>query len=367
MSKKQKLLILLGCFFILVTLLIVKNRSSESLGEKQDTTQKTSTIDCTPIQKLKTQPLIELSGRINSSSKINIISEVNGVSKISNSNFEVGQQFKKGDVLLSVEDGDIELELKSIKSQFLSLLIQVLPDLKMDFPSLGSKLSTYVNNFNLDKSIPDFPKIKELKARNFLSSRQVFANYYTIKSLEKKLEKFQIKAPFDGVLTKVLIDPGSSVIIGQPLGEFINTKIYEMNGAVSASDSYLINIGDPVLMSSDDMDLVIEGEVNRLGSHINELTQSVDVFVVIKNDNVKDGMYVTGQIICDSINNAFTINRSKITKDNQVYTIVNNKLKLKNIDIITFQNESVIIKGLNDKDCIVNQYRNYFYDNMSIN
>ena len=60
------------------------------------------------------------------------------------------------------------------------------------------------------------------------------------------------------------------------------------------------------------------------------------------------------------------IERSKITKENQVYTIVDNKLKLKNIDIICYQNDSVIISGLNINDCVVNQYRNYFYDYIAV-
>ena len=42
-------------------------------------------------------------------------------------------------------------------------------------------------------------------------------------------------------------------------------------------------------------------------------------------------------------------------------------LKLKLIDIIVFQDDSVIIKGVNKNDCIVNQYRHYFYDGMLIN
>ena len=33
----------------------------------------------------------------------------------------------------------------SIKSQFLTLLVQVLPDLKMDFPTLGNKFQNYIS------------------------------------------------------------------------------------------------------------------------------------------------------------------------------------------------------------------------------
>ena len=367
MQKKHILLLFLISFFTLVAFLIIKNKTSQPISEQKNTNKKVSTIECKSIKKQSVSPLIEFSGRITSSNKINIISEVNGVSKIENTKFEVGEYFKKGDVLLSIEDSDIALELKSIKSQFLALLIKVLPDIKMDFPSLGSEIEFYVNNFNLNNNISDLPKITHSKARNFLSSRQVFSNYYTIKSLEKKIEKFKIRAPFEGVLTRVLIDPGSSIIIGQPLGEFINPKMYEINGSVSINDSKLIQPGNEVIIYSNDLNSKIKGVVDRIGCHINELTQSVDVFILVKDSTVKDGMYVTGNIVCDTINNIFKIERSRITKKNQVYTVLNNELKLKNVDIIVFQNDSVIVDGLLNKDCIVTQYRNYFYDNMPIN
>ena len=82
-----------------------------------------------------------------------------------------------------INDTDIDLELKSIKSQFLALLIQVLPDIKMDFPSLGNEFQTYINNFSLDRKTANLPKAVGSKQRNFLSSKQVFANYYKIKAL----------------------------------------------------------------------------------------------------------------------------------------------------------------------------------------
>ena len=63
-------------------------------------------------------PKIDFSGRINSIRKINIVSEINGISKTNYTNFEVGKKFKSGDVLIYIEDRDIDLELKSIKSQF---------------------------------------------------------------------------------------------------------------------------------------------------------------------------------------------------------------------------------------------------------
>ena len=41
-------------------------------------------------------------------------------------------------------------------------------------------------------------------------------------------------------------------------------------------------------------------------------------------------------------------------------------LKLKSKVVITFQDEYAIVNGFNNNDCVVEQYRNYFYDGMSV-
>ena len=366
MTKKQKLGVFSIFFIVLIIIIFMKNNKKDKISVSESTQNKSSNISCEKVVTEDMVPFIDFSGRINSLRKINIVSEVNGISKISNSKFEVGESFKKGEVLIDVKDTDINLELKSIKSQFLALLVQVLPDLKMDFPSLGKKIEIYINNFTLEGKLNNLPKTTASKERNFLSSKQVFANYYTIKALENKLDKFKIRAPFDGVVTQALIDPGSNVIIGQPLGSFMDPNNYEISTSVSISESNIIGIDDQVLIFLDDLDEEVTAYVERIGRHINVSTQSIDVFIKVSNVNIKDGMYVTGKIQCDTLNNVCKIERSQLNNNNQVYMLKNDSLSIKSVDIITFQDEHAVVKGLDKNDCIVEQYRNYFYDGMVV-
>ncbi len=350
----------------LIFALIISNQLKRENIEISPKETEKSQVECSVVNNNTITPLIEFSGRINSSNKINIISEVNGKTKLSNSRFEVGEKFKKGEVLIRIEDDDIALELKSIKSQFLTLLVQTLPNINMDYPSLGNKFQKYINNYKLEGKISDLPTPNNSKERNFLASRQIFSNYYSIKSLENKLEKFKIKAPFDGVVTKALIDIGSNIIVGQPIGEFINPSNYEINASVSLKEAKLISIGNKVNINSDDLNNQATGTIKRIGQHINELTQSIDVFISIEGNDIKDGMYGYGEIVGNNMQNVFKVERSKILSENTIYMIENNNLKLKSIDIIAFQDDSVIIEGVNEGDCIVDKYRQYFYDGMQI-
>ena len=227
-------------------------------------------------------------------------------------------------------------------------------------------LSKYVNSFNLQSNIAALPQTNNSKQRNFLSARQVYANYYTIKALENKLNKFKIRAPFDGVITKALIDQGSNVIVGQPLGEFIDPNRYELVTSISISESNIVNKGDRVIIQSDDLEGEVQATVKRIGNHINELTQSIDVFIEVESNIIKDGMYVTGQIICNTLKKVSRIERSSLVDNKDVYTIKNDSLQLASINIVVFQNDYAVVRGLTEKDCIVKENRNYFYNGMPI-
>ena len=78
--------------------------------------------------------------------------------------------------------------------------------------------------------------------------------------------------------------------------------------------------------------------------------------------DIKDGMYVSGHIECDTIHHVFRLERGKIITNNSVYLLKDNHLKLKPVNIILFQDDSVIVKGIDQDHCIVKQYKQYFYD-----
>ena len=126
MSKKNRILFTFISLMIIVVILIVNNRINNKSRVESNFDNKEEVINCFNIKLTDTQPLIDISGRVKSTQKINIISEVNGVSNAS-SIFEVGEFFKKGQVLISIDDSDLLLNLKSVKSQFLALLLNIYP------------------------------------------------------------------------------------------------------------------------------------------------------------------------------------------------------------------------------------------------
>ena len=362
---RQKISFLLLLFF----LVSCGEKNNKEAEENVITTskEKSDIISCSFFSNTDVVPKVEFSGTISSKNKVDLFSEVSGKVYSRKNRFKVGNEFRKGQTLIRVQASDLKLEIKSIKSEFLSLLIQCLPDIKIDYPSYFVQWENYVENFNIEKRMRDLPDLDNKKLRNFLSGRGVYSLFYRVMSLENKLDKFSIKAPFDCIVTQSFLSTGSNVLLGQRLGQIIDSDNYEISTSIGISDSELFEKGDKAILSSDDIEKTFSATIKRKGNHINSLTQSIDVFFDVSDKNIKDGMFVKGEVFGKKILNVYKVPRNKLIKNNFVFLKENNKIKEKEIEVIYFENDTVILSGLENKDCVIDNYRNYFYNDMEIN
>lgn len=353
---------------MLIVFVSCGNKNNNEVKDEVDSLEpKFDLISCSEFSSSDIIPRIEISGTINSKNKVDLFSEVGGKVYSRKNKFKVGNEFKKGQTLIRIEASDLRLEIKSVKSEFLSLIIQCLPDIKIDYPNSFNEWASYVENFNIDKRLKDLPNPEVKKLRNFLSGRGVYSIFYRIMSLENKLDKFSINAPFDCVVTQSFLSRGSNVLLGQKLGQIIDNNNYEISTSLGVSNSELFDIGDMAVLSSDDSEKNFSATIERKGNHINSLTQSIDIFFELSDKNVKDGMFVKGQVFGKKLSNIFKIPRNKILKNKFIFIKEGGMLKEKQVQVIYFENDSVIVTGLENKDCVVDDYRNYFYDGMEIN
>ena len=124
--NKKKLLIIIPLFFsIFILFLIIKNHVVNFFDKQdklKDTELQNSAISCSILESRNIAPNIEVLGRVNSVNRINIISEVNGVSEFNNSRFEVGEFFNQGEIILSINNSDLDLELKSLINRLMGFI-----------------------------------------------------------------------------------------------------------------------------------------------------------------------------------------------------------------------------------------------------
>lgn len=310
---------------------------------------------------------IEVTGRLMARNSIQVISEVQG--KYTNSSakeFREGESFSKGEIMISIAPAEMEMDLKAKKSSFLNLLIQLLPDLKMDYPKQADKWESYIETFDPGKAIAELPDIKEKQLRMFLNSRNVQATYYQLKAAEITLGKYNIAAPFDGVVSSSSVNPGMIIRPGQVLGSFINPEIFELEFALSETDLQLVSIGDKVSFNPPSNGKLYSGEVTRISAFIDPNTQTGKVFAQLKAKDLKDGMYVKANINAKNLNAALKVPRKVLVGTSQLYLVENGKLKLKEVNVLRLGPDYAIISGLETGAKILNQNIGGVHEGMNV-
>lgn len=309
--------------------------------------------------------LIDLSGKLVAKNRIDIFSEVSGV--LRSNSFREGQRFSKGQVLAQIDDSELRANVKSQKSLLLNSVAQILPDLAIDFPNEVDKWSAFHAAIDFDKNMPLLPKIEDEKLKMFISSRNVFSTYFSIKSQELRLAKHTITAPFNGVLSSSDIDPGTLVRVGQRLGSFIQPNQYELEASISLDDLRFIQLGGGVTLESSEFGKQWTGKVLRINEQLDPSTQSVKVFIGVNDSELKEGQYLTAVIQGSLLKNVVEIPRSLLLENNELYFIEKDSiLTRRKVNVIYKGTDWMYVKDLVEGSQFLNQAVSSAHDGMIV-
>ena len=180
-------------------------------------------VESFSIKKGEVVSSLEIQGRLKAFNKIDLFSEVSGTLESTTKPFKVGSYFEKGSILLRIDDDEARLNLLAQKSSLENLITEMMPDLKIDYPQSFQQWKNYLDQFDVNQSIKEFPPPINDAEKFLISSQNLHNQYYNIRSAETRLNKYAITAPFSGVLTQTSINAGSLIRAGQKLGELMNT------------------------------------------------------------------------------------------------------------------------------------------------
>ncbi|KAA3659092.1 MAG: HlyD family efflux transporter periplasmic adaptor subunit [Calditrichaeota bacterium] len=352
-NRKTSLMITAGILIIGFLISSVLSNQKESL-QRNTIPENKKEIRTIKIENEDMNAHISTSGRLTAYNKIEIYAEVSGVLEKNSIRFKEGNTFKKGERLVQIDDQVYRNNLLAQKSSLLNLLTLLLPDLKIDFPGELEKWENYLADFDLNKNLRPLPEASSDQEKYYIASRNIFNLYYTAKSMEATLEKYTIRAPYAGVVTESNLNPGTLVRAGQKLGEYTNTSIYELQVAVGVIDVNYLQTGMHVNLISEDIPGNYSGKIVRINKTIDQATQTINVFIHTSNDRLKEGLYMTANFDVLGEKNVVEIPRSGLTKDREVYVVVDsNAIAIKKVDIIKNTNDNVVVKGLKDGDFIL--------------
>jgi membrane fusion protein, multidrug efflux system len=290
----------------------------------------------------------DVTGNLNALDKIELYAEVSGILHETPKRFKEGNRFSKGEILCLIDDKVYRNNVLAQKSSLLNQLTLLLPDLSIDFPESASRWEAFLHEFDLQQRLKPLPESATDQERYYIASRNIFYLYYSIKSMEEILAKYTITAPYDGVLTMSNINPGTLVRMGQKLGEYMSTDVYELEATIGVKKIQHINKGDRVELTSEDIPGKFEGKIQRINNIIDRGSQSVKIYITTTDKQLKDGMFLTAHISSAEIKNAIRIPRSLLHGDDKIFTVKDSILHLKPINIAAVENGFVIVKGLEE-------------------
>lgn len=292
--------------------------------------------------------LLPANGTLEAKNKLELYSEVQGVFQYSSQTFKAGQPYSKGQTLLRIEAAEFYASVQASKSEFINLITSLMPDLRLDYPEAFPIWSAYLQSIDVNKSLPALPEVSSESVNYFITGRGVQSSYYNIKNLEQRLGKYSIRAPFNGILTEALVTQGTLVRSGQKLGEFIDTSVFEVELAIAKGFSDLLKIGEAVSLTTPTADTTYTGIVSRVNGRIDPATQTIKVFVEVKGENLKEGMYLEAILEAKKQENAIQISRKLMVDEDQIYVVRDSVLDLLKVKPIYFAPDSVIIQGVPD-------------------
>jgi len=100
-------------------------------------------------------------------------------------------------------------------------------------------------------------------------------NKLLVDEAQAELNTYQIKAPFDGIVIRVLASKGEALRQGDPILEMVNTDRVKVEGYIEAKDRRLIKAGARVIVSLNDAELVPSGTAGALQGRIEFVDVSV--------------------------------------------------------------------------------------------
>lgn len=340
--------IILGILLIVLAVWLVNVMVLKNQRPQRPPVKIVKTVFIDTVQNGTIPIMIRANGTLVAKNRIEIFSEVQGVLQPTSKEFRPGNSYRKGEVILKIRSDEHYANLQAQKSNLYNSITSIMPDLRLDYPEEYGKWEAYLKEFDFDKTTPVLPETNSEQEKFFISGRNIYTTYYNVKNLEVRYSKYTIRAPYNGVLTNALVNPGSLIRQGQKLGEFISPSVYEMEVAINAKYSDLLQIGNKVDVASLDSGKEWTGKIVRVNANVDQTTQTVTAYIELRGNDLKEGIYLEAHLVAKSEENAFEIPRKLLVNNESLYVLKDSVIDLVPVNPVYYTDESVVIKGLAD-------------------
>ncbi len=286
--KKLIKRIFLFLLVLLVLLFLIGRRLDWFIIEKQKTSDLVNAPSGLPVKGLIINPAsldnrIMTSGSVMPDESVELSSEASG--KITSIYFKEGERVKKGDLLLTINDADLQAQLKRLQFQE-TLLVE------REFRQRRLLEKEAVSQEVYDKALAD------------LNSTRA-----EIMMIEAQIAKTRVKAPFDGVIGLRMVSEGSYITPNMRIASLVKMQPVKIEFSIPERYATDVRPGNNIRFTIGNTSNGYEAEVYAIEPIIDQSTRTLRLRAIYSNTNldVIPGSFATVELILKTYYEALSI------------------------------------------------------------
>jgi membrane fusion protein (multidrug efflux system) len=203
---------------------------------------------------------------------------------------ENGEAVKRGDLLVRLDDASIRDTLASAEES-----------LRAAGQSFEQAERTYQRLKTLQaQGMTSIQAMEDAEVRRNNSQSDQVAAKARVASARQQLQRTEVRAPFDGVLSDRKVSSGDTAAVGKELAKVIDPASMRFEGLVSADRMHEIKVGQPVRFHVNGFpNTEFEGRIKRVDASADPMTRQLEVLVAFGDKQQLPrvaGLYAEGRI-----------------------------------------------------------------------
>jgi RND family efflux transporter MFP subunit len=361
----MKRYLLLACIVVLAGAVIGYRELSSGIGKKPERRSAVSREIAVKLAAVRKGPVAYV---LNTSGDVLPLMQVDAVSRISGYieriNFEMGDRIAAGEVVAVVEPRELqhrveeeEAALKVAEANLREKEAQLQHAEKQVERARSLRQRDFISSQELDEAEN---RSNTARAQKELAQAQVAQRAAALAQSRYQLSLTRVAAPFGGVVTRRLVDPGAHVSTSTPILTIAVPDPLKVVVNIPERDVNLVRVGMAAKLELDAIpERVFEGRIARLNSVLDAASRTLmaEIHVPNREGQLKPGMFARVSLVLAEDKNSLVVPAEAVIEDDGkefVYTVDEGKAVRRPVVRGWAQNEIVAInRGLDEGERIV--------------
>lgn len=347
--KAMKLVIPLGIVAVAVMLAMVMVGSREEL-KPSGAVEPLPHVQAIEVTLAEVPISIVAHGNVTSRYELELASEVTGRIDWVASEFQPGAMVEAGTVLLRIDPVNYQLALAQAKAALATANIAL-----ADARALKRQAAIGEGELNIE------------------AARQ------RIVKAEQDLAYTEIKAPFNAVIDKQLVEFGQFVSTGQPVARLLSSDTAEVTLPVTPAEAGFLesSMDAPVLLSAQigERREQWQATLRRIEARVDQASRVIPVIVEVQapydtsvhSHRLPLGLFVEATLPGEPVSSAVRLPSSVLHADDSVFVFVDGALRRKQVNVVHRAGGTVVINGgLAPGDLVVSTRLDLMFEGMKV-